>query len=248
MSYFKTTVKCCNGMTFITKYSGAEKVNGKRAEKSKPTSEQKQRYNIRKTIERLFYTLLCNFFPGDFNVVLTYPKDDRRTVSEAKETVRAFLRLYRNYCREHEYRPDYIYNTEIGERGALHHHIILHNHKVYEELDEIGALWRKAGGGSIQYKQNSRLWENYDWKGLAAYYVDRTKGGKLPDTHILGERRYVPSKGLKKPEVTHERIDAEKWYSPKAPKGYELIPDSVYCGKHELTGGNFIKYGMRRLI
>lgn len=245
MSYFKTTVKCCNGMTFITKYSGADRTGGKRAKKSQPTSEQKQRYNLRKTIERLFYTLLCNFFPGDYNVVLTYPKDDRRTVSEAKKTVVDFLKLYRQYCRERGYRPDYIYNTEIGARGALHHHIILHSHRDIEDIED---LWRKTSGGSIQHNGNWRLWENYDWKGLAAYYVDRTKGGKLPDTHISGERRYVPSKGLKKPEVTHERIDAERWYAPKAPKGYELIPDSVYSGKHELTGGSYIKYGMRRLI
>lgn len=245
MSYFKTTVKCCNGMTFITKYSGADRTGGKRAKKSQPTSEQKQRYNIRKTIERLYYTLLCNFYPGDYNVVLTYPKDDRRTVSEAKATVREFLRSYRDYCRERGYRPDYIYNTEIGVRGALHHHIILHSHRDIEDIED---LWRKTSGGSIQHNGNWRLWANYDWQGLAEYLVDRTKSGKLPDTHIPGERRYVPSKGLKKPEVTHERIDAERWYAPKAPKGYELIPDSVYSGKHELTGGSYIKYGIRRLI
>ena len=232
-------------MTFITKYSGADRTGGKRAKKSQPTSEQKQRYNLRKTIERLYYTLLCNFYPGDYNVVLTYPKDDRRTVSDAKATVREFLRSYRDYCRERGYHPDYIYNTEIGARGSLHHHIILHSHRNIEDIED---LWREASGGAVQHQSNWRLWSNYDWKGLAAYYVDRTKGGKLPDTHIPGERRYIPSKGLKKPEVTHERIDAERWYTPKAPKGYELIPDSVYSGKHELTGGSYIKYGMRRLI
>lgn len=245
MSYFKTTVKCCNGMTFITKYSGADRTGGKRAPKSQPTSEQKQRYNLRKTIERLYYTLLCNFFPGDYNVVLTYPKDDRRTVSEAKKTVGEFIKLYRNYCRERGYKPDYIYNTEIGERGALHHHIILHSHRNIEDIED---LWRKTSGGSIQHNGNWRLWANYDWQGLAEYLVDRTKSGKLADTHIPGERRYVPSQGLKKPEVTHERIDADKWRAPKAPKGYELIPNSIYCGKHELTGGSYIKYGIRRLI
>ena len=92
------------------------------------------------------------------------------------------------------------------------------------------------------------MWHNYDWYGLARYYVDRTKGGKLPDTHIHGERRYIPSKGLKKPKVTVERVDAERWYKPKAPKGYELIPDSIYSGTDELTGGSYIKYAMRRII
>ena len=78
--------------------------------------------------------------------------------------------------------------------------------------------------------------------------MDKTKGGKLPDTHVPGERRYITSKGLKKPKIRLERIDAERWNKPKAPKGYELIPDSIRSGTDELTGGNFIKYAMRRLI
>ncbi len=245
MSYYKKIVECCNGMTFVTKYSGAERTGGKRAPRSEPTSEQKQQYNMRKAIERLFYTLLCNFYPGDYNIVLTYPANDRRTVNEAKATVRDFLRLYRRYCRQHGYLPDYIYNTEIGERGALHHHIILHSHRDIEEIED---LWAQASGGRVQHNGNWRLWSNYDWHGLAEYLIDRTKGGKLPDTHIIGERRYTTSKGLKKPKVTLERIDAKRWYAPKAPKGYELIPDSIRSGTDDLTGGSYIKYGMRRLI
>lgn len=244
-NYFKKTIECANGMTFVVKYTGAEQTGGKRAPKSKPTSEQKQQYNLRKTIERLYHTLLCNFYPDDYNIVLTYPANDRRTLDDAKAAMRDFFKLYRPYCREHGYKPDYVYNTEVGARGAIHHHIILHSHRDIEIIED---LWAQASGGKVQHGGNWRLWHNYDWYGLARYYVDRTKGGKLPDTHIHGERRYIPSKGLKKPKVTVERVDAERWYKPRAPKGYELISDSIYSGTDELTGGSYIKYAMRRII
>ena len=245
MSYFKKIVECLNGMTFITKYAGSSAQGGKRAPKSKPTPKQKEQYNIRKAVERLYYTLLCNFRPGDYNLVFTYPAKTVMTIAEGKEIFGRFLRLYRDYCKKQGYACDYVYNTEIGQGGNVHHHCILHNRKDRETIEE---LWDKAGGGEVQYRKNSKLWANYDWYGLAQYLVDKTKGGKLPDTHVPGERRYITSKGLKKPKVRLERIDAERWNKPRAPKGYELIPDSIRSGADELTGGNFIKYAMRRLI
>ena len=243
--YLKKTIECPNGMTFVVKYTGKEQTGQKRAPKSQPTSEKKKLYNIRKTIEKLFYTLLCNFFPKDYNVVLTYPANDRRTITDAKKVVAEFLSLYRKYCKKRGYKPDYIYNTEIGPRGAIHHHIILHNH---HDLQEIEELWANVSGGWIQHRKNWLLWPNYDWRGLAEYFVDRTKGGTQPDTHIIGERRYTPSQGLKKPKITIEKITAKRWQKPKAPKGYELIPDSIFGGVDELTGGAYLKYAMRRRI
>lgn len=240
--YWERTVECCNGMTFVTKYSN--RVNtGKRAPRSQPTSEAKQRYNMKRAIEKVYFLLLCNFIPGDYHLVFTYPRGTVQSIAEAKKKFSEFLKLYRAYCKEHGYKPDYIYNTEIGANGALHHHCIMHCHKDIEYLEE---LWEQAGGGKIQSR--SKLWANYDWYGLAEYFVDKTKGGKLPDTHVPNERRYVPSKGLRKPIVKHRRVDAERWNRPRAKKGYELVRDSVRSGADELTGGNFIKYAMRRLI
>ncbi len=244
MGYYKKTVICSNGFEIVTKCQmpGLGK-NGKRAKKSKPTAEQKKQYNLRKAAENLYYKLLCNFSPGDYNLAFTYPKGTVKTENEANEIFKKFLCLYRAYCKKHGYKCDYVYNTEV--KPGIHHHCILHNHRDHELLEE---LWTKAGGGAIQYKQNSKLWNNYDWYGLAMYYVDRTKGGKYPDTHTKGKRRYVTSHGLKRPIVKIERVEAMRWRKPKAKPGYELIPQSVYSGTHELTGARFIKYTMRRLI
>ena len=241
--YWKKTVECCNGMTFITKYTGGYQNSGKRGKKINPTSEQKQKYNMRKSIEKLFHLLLCNFFPKDYHLVLTYPKGTIQSIAESKSKISRFFRLYRDYCREKGYKAIYIYNSEIGANGNIHHHVILRNHMDFDYIED---MWEKAGGGSIQHR--AKLWSNYDWYGLANYFVDKTKGGKLKDTHIPGERRYVPSKGLKQPKVTVERVNAERWRKPKAKKGYEIMPGSIRSGIDEITGGNFLKYGMRRII
>ena len=242
--YWEKMVECGNGFTFVTKYSGGtQTVGGKRAKKSKPTSEQKKRYNIQKSIERLFYILLCNFLPGDYHLVFTYPRGTVQSIAEAKNKFSKFLDLYRQHCKAHGRECKYVYNTEIGGNGALHHHCILRRYKDIEDIEE---MWLAAGGGKIQSR--SSLWPNYDWYGLAEYFVDKTKGGKLPDTHIPGERRYVPSKGLRKPIVKVRRVESKRWYKPKAKKGYEILPDSIRGGTDELTGGNYIKYTMRRLI
>lgn len=242
--YFKKTVKTRLGFEFITKCKmPSYGRGGKRSPKSEPTSEKKKKYNLRKAIEKLFYILLENFNPGDYHMVLTYPAGTVQDISEAKSKVSSFLTSYRKYCKSNGYKCEYVYNSEIGERGAIHHHIILHRYNDYELIED---LWRKVSGGRVSYKSN--LWANYDWYGLAKYFVDKTKDGKLPDTHIPCERHYVPSKGLKRPEITIERIDADRWYKPKAPKGYELISDSVRGGVDDLTGGAFLKYTIRRRI
>lgn len=242
--YYKKTVKTRLGLVFVTKCKMPTYGRGrKRSPKSEPTSAKKKRYNLRKAIEKLFYILLENFNPGDYNLTLTYPAGTVQDIPTAKGKVSKFLELYRKYCRTNGYKCEYVYNSEVGKRGAIHHHIILHRHNDVEIIEE---LWRAAGGGKVSYKSN--LWANYDWEGLAAYFVDKTKGGELPDTHIPGERHYVPSKGLKRPEVTIERIDADRWNKPKAPKGYDLVPDSIRSGVDDLTGGAFLKYTIRRRI
>lgn len=244
--YYKKSVIIDNGRiskVFVTKCKMAMYGNGKRrAARLQPTSEAVNRHNINKAIEAVYYLLLLNFKPGDLHAVFTYPAGTVQTIAEAKDKFSKFLRKYRDYCKQHGYKADYIYNTEIGKRGAIHHHCVMHNNR---DEYELSLMWAQFGG-SIQLK--SYLWANYDWHGLAEYLVDKTKGGTLPDTHIPGERRYVPSKGLIRPVYKYERVDADRWHKPKAPRGYELEPDSVRSGIHELSGGAYIKYTLRRLM
>lgn len=245
--YYQKEVICPNGMRFVTKCKMPTfGKGGKREPKLQPSSERQKKKNLNKAIENLFYLLLSNFFPGDFNLVLTYA--EQVTKEQAQRTVQKFLAMYRIYCKARSYRPDYVYNTETHGTATWHHHIVLHNHA---DLPRLEMLWKQAGGGSIQYKHNSyMLWANWDWQGLARYIcgvkID-SSGNERVLTHAKGERRYNTSHGLKRPKTTYKWIDADRWYKPRAPKGWYIVPDSIRSGADELTGGNFLKYLLRRL-
>ncbi len=50
-----------------------------------------------------------------------------------------------------------------------------------------------------------------------------------------------------KPEITYEWIDANRWYKPRAPKGWYVVPETIRSSMDEETGGGFIKYLMKRV-
>lgn len=74
-----------------------------------------------------------------------------------------------------------------------------------------------------------------------------SRGNEYVLLHEKGERRFKTSHSLKRPKIVYEWIDADRWYKPRAPKGWYIVPDSVRSDTDELTGGNFIKYLLRRL-
>ncbi len=144
--YYKKQVICPNGMTFVTKCQMPTLGNSsKREPKTMPSSERQERKNLNKAIDNLFYLLLSNFLPGDFNLALTYAEQVDK--EQAVRTVQKFLTLYRAYCKSHGYKPDYIYNTEKHGSATWHHHIVLHNHA---DIPNIEFLWKKAGVGAAQ--------------------------------------------------------------------------------------------------
>ncbi len=252
VGYWKKLVKCNDKITYVVKSQMPTLGKSeKREKKSMPTPEKKKRQNLRRCAENLFYLMLSNFKPGDLNLAFTYPAGTVMTQEQGKEMFRKFIRLYIDYCRKNGYKPNYIYNTEISPRGAVHHHAVLHRHVLMkidknevDDLQIIEQLWHSVSGGHVQ-KGNS-LYADYDWYELAWYLVDRTKHGKYPDTHVKGERRYNAAHGMKRPEITYEYIDADRWYAPRAPKGWYVDKSSIRSGADEITGGNFVKYMIRR--
>lgn len=245
--YYKKTVKFSCGIQIVTKCKMPTLgKGGKREPKTQPSTERQEKKNLNKSIEKLHHLLLANFHPGDFNLVLTHTDKTGYDREAAKKTVQKFIAMYTAYCTKHGYKADYIYNTEQHKDGRLHHHIVLHNHG---DLPQIKLLWEKqAGGGLVVHKpRNYMLWADYDWYGLAAYFCGVKEDGTVIYRHPKGERRYIPSHGLKKPEITYEWIDANRWYKPRAPKGWYVVPETIRSSMDEETGGGFIKYLMKRV-
>ena len=97
-----------------------------RSEKMKDTKESQKKINLRKAITELTILMNANFVPGDYHITLTYERDKRaETVEEAKRDRKIVLdRLRRRKKKEKEI-CKYIVVTEVGVRGALHHHMVM---------------------------------------------------------------------------------------------------------------------------
>lgn len=92
----------------------------------KDTKESQKKINLRKAITELTILMNANFVPGDYHITLTYEKDKRaETVEEAKRDRKIFLDRLRRRMKKEKEICKYIVVTEVGVRGALHHHMVM---------------------------------------------------------------------------------------------------------------------------
>ena len=97
-----------------------------RSEKMKDTKESQKKINLRKAITELTILMNANFVPGDYHITLTYERDKRaETVEEAKRDRKIFLDRLRRRMKKEKEICKYIVVTEVGVRGALHHHMVM---------------------------------------------------------------------------------------------------------------------------
>lgn len=204
----------------------------KRAEKKEKTKESQLKINQRKAAVEMTILMNANFLPGDYHATLTYTQGERPgQIEGAKDDRKIFLENLRRRMKKEGIAFKYILVTEIGKRGALHHHVVMNQIPT----DWIRAAWKK---GRIDIRplddtgQYSRLAEYF-----AKYVIQyRKAGGK--------GRAWTRSKNLLRPE-TRRRIIRNRGYfreEPRAKKGYWIDKETVYAGISELTGWNFLRY------
>lgn len=195
----------------------------KRKKKSKPTPEQMKENNKRNRIERYRRLIKWNFVPGrDYWITFTYRKTDRpENRKQAQKIMENFReRLRRRYDKAGE-KMKWLCITEIGSKGAVHHHMILNR---IPDLDAaVSKLW-KHGYVSIKL-----LYKEGDFEALANYLC---KESKVNRSHNLIEKdpQVRPMKRCTWPDEI------------KIPKGYYLDRDSVR------EGVNKYGYPYRRYI
>ena len=160
----------------------------RRNKKASASSAAKTERNERDAVRNLARLINCNFGRGDLWVVLNFedaalPTDE----AAAKKEVAKLLRKLRG---GEELR--YIYaigqkNPRTGEQTRLHVHMILPQ-GLGERVDELWTM----GNVSIR-----RLDRRGDYTGVARYMIGNATTGVGG-----GQRRYVPSRNLKKPIYT----------------------------------------------
>lgn len=233
MPYIEKVTKAGRTVLYERCYSSHIHPQGAtREKKSEKTKESQLRINRRKTAVEMTILMNANFHPGDYHVTLTYTKEDRpKSIAAAKKDRAVFLDRLRRHMKKEGIPFKYIIATEVGKRGALHHHLVMNQ----VSTDWIREAWKK---GRIDIRP---LDDTGQYSKLAEYfakYISQFKqmGGK--------GRAWTRSKNLDRPE-TKRRIVRNRGYFkevPRAKKGYWLDERSVYAGIHEETGWNFLQY------
>lgn len=209
---------------------------GPRRKKEKPTEEAVRRYNSRQRTDRVQMLIAANFRPGDLWTTLTYRKEDRpKDAEEAGIHMQRFIRKLRREIRKAGRELKYIYITEIGARGAAHHHILLEN--IPGILDLIRKLWPY---GHENYKP---LYEDGAYRQLAEYIA------KADTKEPAAGTSYHPSRNLKKPVEHREKLHSKHWSrEPKPRMGYDIIKDSIINGENPITGRPYQRYIQKRRV
>lgn len=209
-----------------------------REPKRKQTPEKVTKQNRANRVRFMQRLLIANFWEGGWHVVLTYRKGGGPgDIGEAKRRVREFCGNMREAYRKagHEFR--YICVTEIGSRGAAHHHLVIEDiaTEALSTKREVAEFW---GYGSAHY---TSLYQEGEYRELAEYLVKEE--GKE------GQRcRYTRSRNLIVPQPRKEKVRGRKWEEePQPEKGWHIIRDSLVNGMNPATGLPYQRYMMRRL-
>lgn len=216
---------------YATRYGGQRRQRG---ENRNATPEDVAAGNERRSIQRLRWLLNANFVRGDYHAQLTYAREDRPDEAGARARLQKFLRQARTWMKKQGRELKYIHVTEYAST-AIHHHIV-----VNMTLAEIMDLWPWGLVRGTPLDGN-------DYTALAEYLVKETRR-TFRDPEAPFARRYCASRNLAQPVIRRKVIHAESWRrTPRAPKGYVIVPQSVQVGVHEVTGAPWQRYWMRKI-
>lgn len=204
---------------------------------SSATVPSVQEYNTKIAERKLARILNENFVPNDIYLTLTYAKDRRPTPEEAKKQIKAFLRKLRKIFRDEGRELKYVWTTAYGERGAIHHHLVIST----IDTRKLRPLWPHGGSHA------ECLYDNGEYSGLASYICRQAKIG-LTEGEKLGARKWSGSRNLIIPPPRRREVTAATWREPPKPKpGYIIDVDSIDDGISPVSGIPYLFYRMIRI-
>ncbi len=207
---------------------------GARKKKHGPTPEAMAAYN-KKLAERELTRLIDeNFGMGDLSIALTYRKAERPTADQAKRDREKILRKLRDYFRRQGNELRYVAVTAYGERGAIHHHMVISG----IDYRDLQAIWPHGRVIATPLDDTGNYWR------IAHYYIDQLRTSPVTGEEIKG-KRWSCSKNLRRPPPKTEVKEARTWRDePRPLNGYYIDQDSVENGICPLTGEPYQFYRM----
>lgn len=247
--YRRRVIRAGNTVEIIETYPtqfGDNLTRAKRDMVGPGTPDAMKRYNEELAVRRLARLINANFIPDDLWVTLTYEKETRPSdKQDAKVQLSAFCTKLRKLYNECGVELKYLKRTALGERGALHHHIIIPQGVPTRRITQ---LWKDHIGASAKAHPPFYvpLYPDGEFSTLAAYIVGQMAEDMEEEKY---ERKWVGSRNLKKPqEDPPEDIEEIKWQEPpEAWEGYCIDTDSIRAGTNELTGRPYLFYRMVKI-
>jgi hypothetical protein len=154
--------------------------------------------------------------------------------------MRKLRRLYEEWGIEFKY----VKRTAYGERGGVHHHVVLPRG---EDMRKISSLWKQYVKAAMKVRPPDcrALYDTGEYSSLAAYIV---KQNSPEDASYI--KKWVGSRNLKKPVVKSvEDVADIKWKEPPVvPPGYYIDQDSIRAGVNPITNKPYLFYRAIKLM
>lgn len=199
----------------------------KRQKRKKPTPEQIAQQNQRNREKYYRRLIKWNFRPEeDYWVTFTYRKESRpESRKEANKKMENFRECMKRLYKKAGIEMKWICITEIGSKGAVHHHMIMNR---IPELDK--SLEKKWKHGHVCMKI---LYKDGDFRELAQY--------------LCKQSRVTRSRNLVEYEPEIRPMKRGTWPEEiKVPKGYYLDKNSVVEGIN-MFGYRYRHYTIRKI-
>ncbi len=209
-----------------------------RAPKEKETTERAKKQNRRNQVRFMQRLLIANFWEGGWHLVLTYRKELMPAdIEGAKKKVRKFLDSMRESYKKAGHEFKYICVSEVGSRGAAHHHVVIEDIAT-EKLSTKKMVAQFWVNGSQHF---TPLRQEGEYKELAEYLVkDKGKDGQ--------RCRYTRSRNLLVPEPKREKVYGQKIKGePEPEEGWYVIKGTLESGLNPATGLPYQRYMVRSL-
>ena len=218
----------------------------KRKKDSEGTPEAMQAYNDELATRKLTRIINTNFEPEDWFITLHYERQNRpKDYKSASGQLSGFMKKLKQLFIKSSIEFKYVKCTAFGERGGVHHHVIL---PKGVKQGEISALWKEYVKASIKARPPSfvALYDSGDYSSLAAYIIQQNQVVNGNERYI---KKWITSRNLKKvaePKVYD--VEAIKWQEPpKDRDGYFVDKDSIRAGVNPINGRPYLFYRLVKL-
>lgn len=208
----------------------------KRDTKRKETTESQQKINDRYLVRKLTRILNANFDDSSRYVTFSYRIEDRPDIGGLKSHKRDLLKKMRKVYRDEGRELKYVETAEVGERGALHIHMVIND----VDIRKIERLWKYG------YVSSKPLDSSGQYRKLAEYFIKYAqKTRKTADK--IQSKAYNCSRNLKRPQPRKRIMRGRSFRKEiKVPAGWYLDKESVREGITE-EGYEFLYYTLIRI-